>query len=63
MSLYMKPKFLLLLRLGGGQGGNNVPMIVDTLVFDESQITSPINGNVPTWGGCVTHYRKTPEGQ
>ena len=26
-------------------------MIVDTLVFDEGQITSKQNGNHPTWGG------------
>ena len=26
-------------------------MIVDTLVFDESQITSRMNYSVPTWGG------------
>ncbi len=28
-------------------------MIVDTIVFDESQITSRQNGNHPTWGGNV----------
>jgi len=27
-------------------------MPVNTLVFDEAQITSPINGNNPQWGGC-----------
>jgi len=26
-------------------------MIVDTLVFDESQITSKLNYSHPTWGG------------
>ena len=41
-----------------GLGGGYVPMIVDTLVFDESQITSPDNGNRPTWGGSVTPYPK-----
>lgn len=45
------------IEAGGGEGGNNVPMIIDTLVFDESQITSPINGNVPRWGGSATHYQ------
>lgn len=35
-----------------GTGGGNVPIVVETLVFDEGQITSPTNGNVPTWGGC-----------
>ena len=29
-------------------------MIVDTLVFDEGQITSKQNGNHPTWGGAAT---------
>lgn len=38
------------LEAGAGEGGNNLPMIVDTLVFDEGQITSPTNGNVPKWG-------------
>ena len=33
-----------------GMGGGYVPMITDTLVFDESQITSPVNGNRPKWG-------------
>lgn len=37
---------------GGGRfRGGYVPMIVDTLVFDEGQITSKQNGNHPTWGG------------
>lgn len=27
-------------------------MKIDTLIFDESQITSPINGNNPQWGAC-----------
>ena len=37
-----------------GTGGGNTPLIVETLVFDEGQITCPTNGNVPTWGGAVT---------
>lgn len=37
------------LEAGAGEGGNNLPMLVDTMVFDESQITSPINGNKPGW--------------
>lgn len=32
--------------------GGNVPIVIDTLVFDEAQITSPTNGNHPQWGGC-----------
>ena len=38
-----------------GLGGGYVPMIVDTLVFDASQITSQQNGNRPTWGGVLPH--------
>lgn len=38
-----------------GMGGGYVPMVVDTLIFDESQITSPYNGNVPKWNdSCHT---------
>ena len=29
----------------------NTIMIIDTLVFDESQITCPTNGCNPKWGG------------
>lgn len=40
------------LRLEKGlEQGGNFPMIVDTLVFDESQITSKFNYSHPTWGG------------
>ena len=46
-----------------GLGGGYVPMIVDTLVFDEGQITCKLNGNVPTWGGAATPCRATPEGR
>lgn len=51
------------IEAGGGEGGNNVPMIVETLVFDESQITSKQNGNRPTWGGAATHCTATPTGR
>lgn len=34
-----------------GLGGGYVPMIVDTLVFDEGQITCPTNGPNPHWNG------------
>lgn len=27
-------------------------MILDTLIFDESQIACPTNGANPKWGGC-----------
>lgn len=26
-------------------------MLIETLVFDEGQITCPLNGNIPTWNG------------
>ena len=39
------------IETGSGEGGNNLPMIVDTLIFDESQITCPTNGLNPKWGG------------
>lgn len=29
-------------------------MIVDTLVFDEGQITCPTNGLNPKWGGALS---------
>ena len=51
------------IEAGGGEGGNNLPMIVDTLVFDASQITSRQNGNHPTWGGCATLSTETPTGR
>lgn len=47
------------IEAGGGEGGNNLPMIVQTLVFDESQITSRQNGNHPKWGGCAIPYTET----
>jgi hypothetical protein len=34
-----------------GTGGGNMPIVIDTIVFDASQITSPANGNRPQWGG------------
>lgn len=47
----------------GGEGGNNLPMILDTLVFDESQITCPTNGLHPQWGGNATVSREKPDGR
>lgn len=44
-----------------GMGGGYVPMIVDTLVFDEAQITCPTNGLHPKWGGRATASREKPE--
>ena len=37
------------IETGSGDGGNNLPMVLDTLVFDESGITCPTNGNKPKW--------------
>ena len=36
---------------GATCGGGSEMLIVETLVFDESGITSPTNANVPKWGG------------
>ena len=35
-------------------GGSEV-LVVETLVFNDTQITSPTNGNNPQWGGAATH--------
>lgn len=35
------------IEAGSGEGGNNLPMIVDTIVFDESQITCKDNYSNP----------------
>ena len=37
---------------GGDCGGGSEVLIIQTLVFDAGQITSPTNGNKPKWGGC-----------
>lgn len=39
---------------GASIGGGSEVLVVETLVFDEMQITSKINGNNPTWGGYAT---------
>lgn len=46
--------------LGGGDAVK-ANLVVETLIFDESQITSPDNGNRPTWGGAATHSIRVPE--
>lgn len=33
-----------------GLGGGYVPMVVDALPFDTTQVTSPMNWSVPHWG-------------
>lgn len=42
------------IEAGAGEGGNNLPMILDALVFDEGQITCPTLGLHPKWGGIST---------
>lgn len=37
---------------GGTYGGGSEVLVVETLVFDEGQITCPTNGLNPQWGGC-----------
>jgi len=48
-----------------GLGGGYVPMIVETLVFDEGQITCPTNGLKPKWGGAVPlpHKQRRTDGR
>lgn len=55
------------IKIGGGVcftlgGTRQVPIVIDTLVFDEGQITCPTNGLHPTWGGNATHSPGTPDG-
>ena len=38
------------LEAGAGEGGNNLPMILDTMVFDAAQVTRPTTGMTPKWG-------------
>lgn len=38
------------LEAGAGEGGNNLPMVLDTLVFDAAQCTRPTTGMSPAWG-------------
>ena len=42
------------------RGGDSTKanLVVQTLIFDESQITSKQNGNHPTWGGCCHTLHK-----
>ena len=49
------------LRVPGGGDSTKANLIVETLIFDEAQITSPDNGNRPTWGGAATHSIRAPE--
>lgn len=34
-------------------GGGSETLIVETLVFDEGQITNPMQGSNPQWGGAM----------
>ena len=40
------------LRVKEPFGGGEL-LILDTLIFDEGQITCPTNGLNPQWGGCA----------
>ena len=46
-----------------GMGGGYVPMIVETLVFDLSQVTSRQNYSHPKWGGAATQLQHKLRGQ
>lgn len=48
---------------GGSYGGGSEVLVVETLVFDEGQITCPTNGLNPKWGGNATQSPGTPDGR
>lgn len=50
-------------RMSGDYGGGSEVLVIDTLVFDEGQITCPTNGLHPKWGGGVTRSPGTQEEQ
>ena len=45
----------------GSYGGGGEVLVIDTLVFDEGQITCPTNGLNPQWGGAAMPSPATPE--
>lgn len=46
---------------GASCGGGSEVLVIETLVFDEGQITSPVEHSNPTWGGAATPLPATPE--
>lgn len=61
---YEESEAAVTLRNSGGDcGGGSEVLVIDTLVFDEGQITCPTNGLNPQWGGLVIHYLGTLEEQ
>lgn len=48
---------------GGSYGGDSEMLIVDTLVFDNAQITSKLNYSHPTWGGNAILSQAQPDRQ
>ena len=46
---------------GADCGGGGEVLVVETLVFDEGQITCPKNGLHPKWGGAATLSVETPD--
>lgn len=45
----------------GSYGGGSEVLVIETLVFDEGQITCPTNGLNPQWGGAATPCPATQE--
>lgn len=43
---------------GGSNGGGSEVLVVETLVFDEGQITCPTNGLNPQWGAVPLPVRE-----
>lgn len=48
---------------GGSNGGGSEVLVIETLVFDEGQITCPTNGLNPQWGGAAMLCPGTQDGR
>ena len=44
-------------------GTRQVPVVVETLVFDRAQVTSKVNGNRPVWGGVAIQSPQETQGK
>jgi hypothetical protein len=47
---------------GGDVGGGAEMLIVDTLIFDNAQITSKLNYSHPTWGAKPSSHKRSRTG-
>lgn len=52
------------LRANSGDcGGGSEVLVVETLVFDRSQVTSKVNWNRPVWGGVAIQSPQETQGK